>query len=130
MNISKVLRDVDAMMSEVHATAARVSNSLHDEHERRAKYFKKGKIHKYFSKDTFWLQCHHNDLLTRHGQQLWYILGVIACKIGRGVYDVQVRDNKVLDWDRTQLQPPAPAPSEEAMTFDFTGGDPDSADGL
>ena len=41
------------MMSEEDATAAKVCNSLHDEHERSAKYFKEGKIHKYSLKDTF-----------------------------------------------------------------------------
>ena len=46
MNHGKVARDADAMMSEADATAAMICTSLHDEHERRAKYFKEGKIHK------------------------------------------------------------------------------------
>ena len=46
MNHGKVARDAGTMMSEADATAAKVSNSLHDEHERRAKYFKKGKMNK------------------------------------------------------------------------------------
>ena len=56
MNHGKVARDADAMMSEADATAAKVCKSLHDEHERRAKYFKEGKIHKYSLKDTVWLE--------------------------------------------------------------------------
>ena len=52
MNHGKVARDADAMMSEADATAAKVCESLHDEHERRAKYFKEGNIHKYPLKDT------------------------------------------------------------------------------
>ena len=57
------------MMSEADAEAAKVCKSLHDEHERRAKYFKEGKIPKYSLKDTGWVERHHKDVLTRHRQQ-------------------------------------------------------------
>ena len=73
MNHGKVPPDADAMISEVDATAARVCTSLHDEHERRAKYFKEGKIHKYSLKNFVWVESHHKDVLTRHRQQSWYI---------------------------------------------------------
>ena len=99
------------MMSEADATAAKVCKSLHDEHERRAKYFKEGKIHKYSLKDTVWVELHHKDVLTRHRQQSWYIPGVIVRKIGQDVYAVQVGDNKILDRDHTQPRPRAPDPS-------------------
>ena len=46
MNHGKVARDADAMMSEADATAAKVCKSFPDEHERKAKYFKQGEIHK------------------------------------------------------------------------------------
>ena len=115
-------------MSEADATAAKVCKSLHDEHERRAKYFKEGKIHKYSLKDTVRVERHQEDLLTRHRQQSWYIPGVIVRKIGQDVYAVQVGDNKILDRDHTQLQPRAPDPSEEAVTFEFTVGEVDSDD--
>ena len=114
------------MMSEADATAAKVCKSLHDEHERRAKYFKEGKIHKYSLKDTVWVERHHKDVLTRHRQQSWYIPGVIVRKIGQDVYAVQVGDNKILDRDHTQLRPRAPDPSGRAVTFEFTAGDLDS----
>ena len=103
MNHGKSARDADAMMSEAHARAAKVCKSLHDEHERRANYFKEGKIYKYSLKDTVRVDCHHNDVLSRHRQQSWYIPGVIVRKIGRDVYAVQVGDNKILDRDHTQL---------------------------
>ena len=51
MNHGKVARGADAMMSGADSTAAKVCKSLHDAHERRAKYFKAGDIHKYFLKD-------------------------------------------------------------------------------
>ena len=126
MNHGKVARDADAKMSEAAATAAKVCKSLHDEHERRAKYFKEGKIHKYPFKDTVWVERHHKDVLTRH--QSWYIPGVVVCKIGQDVYAVQVGDNKILDRDHTQLPPRAPDPSGRAVTFEFTVGDLDSDD--
>ena len=101
MNDGKVARDADAMMSEADATAAKVCMSLHDEHERRAKYFTEGKIHKCSLKDTVWVERHHKDVLTRHRQQSWHIPGVILRKIGQDA--VQVGDNKILDQDHTQL---------------------------
>ena len=103
MNHGKVARDAEAMMSEADATAGMVCKSLHDEHERRAKYFKDGKIHKYSLKDTVWVEHHHKDVLTRHRQQSWYIPGVIVRKIGQDVYAVQVGDNKILDRGHIQL---------------------------
>ena len=121
MNYGKVARDADAMMSEADTTAAKLCRSLHDEHERRAKYFKEGKIHKYSLKDTVWVERHHKDVLTRHRQQSWYIAGVIVRKIGQDVYAVQVGYNKILDRDHTQLRPRAPGPSGRAVTFEFTG---------
>ena len=128
MNHGRIAPDADTMMSEADATAAKVCKSLHDEHERRAKYFKKGKIHKNSLKDTNWVEHHHKDVLTRHRQQSWYIPGVIVRKIGQDVYAVQVGDNKILDRDHTQLRPLAPDPSGRAMTFEFTAGDLDSDD--
>ena len=128
MNHGEVARDADAMMSEADATAAKPWKSLHDEHERRAKYFKEGKIHKYSLKDTVWVEGHHKDVLTRHRQQSWYIPGVIVRKIGQNVYAVQVGDNKILNRDHTQLRPRAPDPSGRAVTFEFTAGDLHSND--
>ena len=90
-------------MSEANATAAKVCKSLHDEHERRGKYFKEGKIHKYSIRDTVWVEHHHKDVLTRHRQQSWYILGVIVRQIGQDVYALQVGDSKILDRDHPQL---------------------------
>ena len=40
------------MTSEADCTATRICKSLHDRTERRAKYFKEGKIDKYSLKDT------------------------------------------------------------------------------
>ena len=116
------------MMSEADATAAKVCKSLHDEHERRAKYFKEGKIHKYSLKDIVWVERHQKDVLTRHRQQSWYIPGDIVRKIGQDVYAVQVGDNKILHQDHTQLQPWAPDPSGRAVMFEFTAGYLDSDD--
>ena len=101
MNHGKVTRDADTMMSEVDATAAKRCQSLHDEHERRAKYFKEGKIHKYYLKDTVWVEGRHKDVLTRHRQKSWYIPWVIVRRIGQDVYAVQVGENKILDRDHT-----------------------------
>ena len=108
MNHGKVARRADAMMSEADATAAKVCKSLHDERERRAKYFKESKIHKYSIKDTVWVQRHHKDVLTQHRRQSGYTPGVIVRKIGQDVYAVQVVDNKILDEDHTQLRDQAP----------------------
>ena len=116
------------MMSEADLTAARVCKSLHDEHERRAEYFKEGKIHKYSLKDTVWVERHHKDVLTRDRQQSWYVRGVIVRKIGQDVCAVQVGDTKILGRDHTQLRPRAPDPSGRAVTFEFTAGDLDSDD--
>ena len=43
----KVARDASAMMAEADDTAAKVCKALQDEHEKRAKYFKQGKVQKY-----------------------------------------------------------------------------------
>ena len=59
------------------------------------------------------MERHHKDVLTQHRQQSWYIPGVIMRKIRQDVYAVQVGDNKMLDWDHTQLQPPARVPAGE-----------------
>ena len=68
------------------------------------------------------------DVLTRHRQQSWYIPGVIVRKMGQDVYAVQVGDNKILDWDHTQLHPRAPDPSGRAVTLEFMAGDLDCDD--
>ena len=128
MNRGKVDRDADAMMSEADATVAKVCKSLHNEHERRAKYFKEGKIHKYSLKNTVWVERHHKDVLTRHGQLLWSISGVDVRKMGQNQQSVQVGGNIILDRDRTQLRPHAPDPSGRAVMFEFTLGDLDSDD--
>ena len=128
LNHGKVARDANAMMSEADDTAAKVCKALQDEHEKRAKYFKQGKVQKYALQDTVWLERHHKDVLSRHRQASWYVPGVIVRKVGQDVYAVRVGDNKILDRDHTQLRPRAPDPSGRPVTFEFTAGDVDSDD--
>ena len=116
------------MMAEADDTAAKVCKALQDEHDKRAKYFKQGKVQKYALQDTVWVEQHHKDVLSRHRQASWYVPGVIVRKVGQDVYAVRVRDNKILDRDHTQLRPRAPDPSGRPVTFEFTAGDVDSDD--
>ena len=128
LNHGKVARDANAMMAEADDTAAKVCKALQDEHEKRAKYFKQGKVQKYALKDTVWVERHHKDVLSRHRQASWYVPGVIVRKVGQDAYAVRVGDNKILDRDHTQLRPRAPDPSGRPVTFEFTAGDVDSDD--
>ena len=128
LNHGKVARDANAMMAEADDTAAKVCKVLQDEHDKRAKYFKQGKIQKYALQDTVWVERHHKDVLSRHWQASWYVPGVIVRKVGQDVYAVRVGDNKILDRDHTQLRPRAPDPSGRHVTFEFTAGDVDSDD--
>ena len=128
MNHGKVARDTNAMMAEADDTAAKVYKALQDEHDKRAKYFKQGKVQKYALQDTVWVERHHKDVLSRHRQASWYVPGVIVRKVGQDVYAVRVGDNKILDRDHTQLRPRAPDPSGRPVTFEFTAGDVDSDD--
>ena len=116
------------MMAEADDTAANVCKALQDEHEKRAKYFKQGKVQKYALRDTVWVERHHKDVLSRHRQASWYVQGVIVRKVRQDVYAVRVGDNKILDRDHTQLHPRAPDPSGRPVTFRFTAGDVDSDD--
>ena len=128
LNHGKVARDASAMMAEADDTAAKVCKALQDEHEKRAKYFKQGKVQKYALQDTVWVERHHKDVLSRHGQASWYVPGVIVRKVGQDVYAVRVGDNKILDPDHTKLRPRAPDPSRRPVPFEFTAGDLDSDD--
>ena len=128
MNHGKVARDANAMMADADDTAAKVCKALQDEHDKRAKYFKQGKVQKYALQDTVWVERHHKDVLSRHRQASWYVPGVIVRKVGQDVYAVRVGDNKILDRDHTQLRPRASAPSGRPVTFEFTAGDVDSDD--
>ena len=128
LNHGKVARDANAMIAEADDTAAKVCKALQDEHDKRAKYFKQGKVQKYALQDTVWVERHHKDVLSRHRQASWYVPGVIVRKVGQDVYAVRVGDNKILDRDHTQLRPRAPDPSGRPITFEFTAGDVDSDD--
>ena len=128
MNHGKVDRDANAMMAEADDAAAKVCKALQDEHDKRAKYFKQGKVQKYALQDTVWVERHHKEVLSRHRQASWYVPGVIVRKVGQDVYAVRVGDNKILDRDHTQLRPRAPDPSGRPVTFEFTAGDVDSDD--
>ena len=128
LNHGKVARDANAMMAEADDTAAKVCKALQDEHDKRVKYFKQGKVQKYALQDTVWVERHHKDVLSRHRQASWYVPGVIVRKVGQDVYAVRVGDNKILDRDHTQLRPRAPDPSGRPVTFEFTANDVDSDD--
>ena len=58
LNHGKVARDANAMMAEADDTAAKVCKALQDEHEKRAKYFKQGKVPKYALQDTSFVPEH------------------------------------------------------------------------
>ena len=105
LNHGKVAPEANAMMSEAEDMAAKVCKALQDEHEKRAKYFKQGKVHKYALRDTVWVERHHKDVPSRHRQASWYVPGVIVQKVGQDVYAVRVGDKKILDRDHTQLRP-------------------------
>ena len=45
------------MMAEADDTAAKVCKALQDEHDKRAKYFKQGKVQKYALQDTVWVDA-------------------------------------------------------------------------
>ena len=75
------------------------------EYAKRAEYFHSGEVHKYRLKDTVWVERHHKDVLSRHRQQSWYILGVILRKTRQDVYVIQVGNNKTVERDHTQLLP-------------------------
>ena len=62
MNHGNVARDANAMMAEADDTAAKVCKALQDEHDKRAKYFKQGKVQKYALQDTVWVERHHKDV--------------------------------------------------------------------
>ena len=128
LNHGKVAREANAMMSEAENMAAKVCKALQDEHEKRAKYFKQGKVQKYALRDTVWVERHHKDVLSGHREASWYVPGVIVRQVGQDVYAVRVGDNKILDRDHTQLHPRAPDPSGRPITFEFTAGDLDSDD--
>ena len=128
LNHGKVARDANAMMAEADDTTAEVCKALQDEHDKRAKYFKQGKVQKYALQDTVWVERHHKDVLSRHRQASLYVPGVIVRKVGQDVYAVHVGDNKILDRNHTQLRPRAPDPSGRPVTFEFTAGDLDSDD--
>ena len=116
------------MMAEADDTAAKVCKALQDEHEKRAKYFKQGKVQKYALRDTVWVERHHKDVLSRHRRASWYVPGVIVRNVGQDVYAVPVGDNKILDRDHTKLRPREPDPSGRPITFEFTAGDLESDD--
>ena len=105
LNHGKVAREASTMNAEADDTAANVCKALQDEHEKRAKYFKQGKVQKYGLRDTVWVERHHKDVLSRHRQASWYVPGVIVRKVGQDVYAVRVGDNKILDRNHTQLRP-------------------------
>ena len=128
LNHGKVARDASAMMAEAEDTAAKVCKALQDEYEKRAKYFKQGKVQKNALRDTVWVERHHKDVLSRHRQASWYVPGVIVRNVGQDVYAVRVGDNKILDRDHTQLRPRAPDPSGRPVTFKFIAGDVHSDD--
>ena len=115
-------------MAEADDTAAKVCKALQDEHEKRAKYLKQGKVQKYALQGTVWVERHHKGVLSRHRQASWYVLGVIVRKVGQDVYAVRVGDVKILHRDHTQLRPRAPDPSGRPVTFEFMGNDEDSDD--
>ena len=123
MNHGKVARDANAMMAEADNTAAKVCKALQDEHDKRAKYFKQGKVQKYALQDTVWVERHHKDVLSRHRQASWYVPGVIVRKVGQDVYAVRVGDNKILDRTTPSFVPehqtpadvPSPSSSRPAM---------------
>ena len=76
-----------------------------EEHAKRAQYFSSGEVHKYWLKDTVWVERHHKDVFSRHRQQSWYVPGVILRKTGQDVYVIQVGNNKTVEGDHTQPLP-------------------------
>ena len=69
LNHGKVARDASAMLAEADDTAAKVCKALQDEHEKRAKYFKQGKVQKYALRDTVWVEASAGVLICAGGNR-------------------------------------------------------------
>ena len=106
LNHGKLARDANAMMAEADDTAAKVCKAPQDEHGKRTKYFKQGKVQKYALQDTVWVERHHKDVR--------YVPGVSLLNFGQDMYAVCVGDNMpsfVLE-HRTPADVPSPSSSQ------------------
>ena len=113
------------MMAAADDTAVKVCKALQDEHEKRAKYFKQGKVKKYAVRDTVWVERHHKDVLSRHRQASWYVPGVIVWKVGQDVHAVRVGDNKIPSFvpeHQTPANVPSPSSSRPEIWTLMTRG--------
>ena len=66
------------------------------------------------------MERHHKDVLSRHWQQSWFLLGVALRKTGQDVYVIQVENKETVERDHMQLLPWEPDPDGRARTFQFT----------
>ena len=98
------------MMAEADDTAAKVCKALQDEHDKRAKYFKQGKVLKYALQDTVWVERHHKDVLSRHRQASWYVPGVIVRKCNRCIVVDLSCDCEACSLDAPGVETPDTAP--------------------
>ena len=113
------------MMSEAGHTAKKVCGAMLAGHAKRAKYIHSGEADKYQLKDTVKVECHHDDILSRHRQQSRYLPGVVLRKTTQDVYVIQL-GNKTMERDHTQLFPQHPDTHGHAVTFEVTADDFDS----
>ena len=78
------------MMLQSNHTAKKVCDAMVVEYARRVEYLRSGEVHKYRLKETVWVERHHNEVLSQHRRQSWYLPGVILGKTGQHVYLIQV----------------------------------------
>ena len=100
MNHGNAAKEANATRSEADDTAKKVCDAMVAEHAKRAEYFRSRGVHKYWLKDTVWVERHLKDVLSRHRQQSWYILGVILQKTGQDVYAIQVGNKGTVEVGR------------------------------
>ena len=66
------------------------------------------------------MQRHHNDFLSRHRQQSWFIPSVILRKTGQDVCVIELGNHKAVEQDHTQLLLRETNPHACAVTLDFS----------
>ena len=108
------------MMAEADDTAAKVCKALQDKHEKRAKYFKQGKVQKYALRDTVWVERQHKNFSSRHRQASWYVPGVIVRKVRQDVYPVRATIPSFVPENQTPADVPLPSSSQPAMLTRMT----------
>ena len=118
--------DYEEFMASAEEMAAKVTEALTKEHEKRHHYQEKAPVTKYKVGDPVWLE--RPSILSEHRQATYYVPAAVQKRLGEDTYTLKLGERLYRAWRHSQEKTPVSNPRGKHIQFDYADMEVDEGD--